>query len=449
MDFYRLCLKAEQQGQRADVTACREQAATDNGYAGWTDFTAKAKAALPAETWIRIQREAHGWYKEQPGAGGPGRGGPGGPVIDRKAARPPALKDWNDRSRAEFILRPGAPPPPDREKIGDPTEEVMKRMAARMAELRIDGFEAVRKEDGTIHVLFPPMDEEELAGARSLLLMQGEFRFRLLAEPDLAAKHAVGKPPVNHEWLDYFVKDKGRSRALVMIDDGANFGSETIKTAYVATDGAGFPAVGFHIRKEFQDRFHAFTSEHSETAKEGAGRRLALVMDGRILSAPMIRAGIRTGGVISAGARGFSLSDQKNLITVLNSEPYPVALELVEERRDGRVVEPKKPAPLSWDEAQVRIRMLVEEGVFLRRKGVIAVAGAESPQEKEEGYLTLVKAYRSLREAIETGEALSESPEKAKGEEAVREIEGNLAKCGELMAQIRKNLPLEYIDKLD
>ncbi|MHC4597550.1 MAG: SecDF P1 head subdomain-containing protein [Planctomycetota bacterium] len=451
MDFYRLCLKAEQQGQRAPVTDCRDQAATENGYTGWADFVAKAKAALAPADWIRIQREAHAWYKKQPGAGGPRReaGIPaeprrGGPGVE---ARPP--KDWKELVRAEFVLQLGAlPPPPELAKVGDPLKRAVEVMKARLEALSLEGFEVESRPGVMIAVRLPPMDEENLAGVKALILMRGVFRFRLVAPEALAAAHRGKKPPPNHEWLDYIDKEKrGVESELVMIDDGANFGAETIKTAYVATDVAGFPAVGFHIRKEYQANFFDFTSKHSEEGGPGAGCRFAIILDGKILSAPMIRAGIRTGGVITAGAEGFSLLDQRNLISVLNSEPYPTDLKLVEERRNGRVVgvdEPgSPPGGTGWD----GICKLGGEGMSLFKTGLEAVANATTEEEKKAGYLKMVKAHKKLEEAVQKTPGVIEGPGR-RGLKEMEEIQANFMKWAETMAAIRKNLPMEYWAKL-
>jgi hypothetical protein len=55
-------------------------------------------------------------------------------------------------------------------------------------------------------------------------------------------------------------------------------------------------------------------------------------MDDAILSAPVLRDGIRAKGVITGGAQGFDVLEQKILIAVLNTRPYPARLEIMAEK---------------------------------------------------------------------------------------------------------------------
>ncbi|MHC4601251.1 MAG: preprotein translocase subunit SecD, partial [Planctomycetota bacterium] len=179
--------------------------------------------------------------------------------------------------------------------------------------------------ENRILIQLPGADPEETESLRKLILTSGNLKFRLLAKPDLASQYQ-GKPaPRNHEWLEYARKDEGREKELVMINDGYNLGGEIIEKAFRDADDIGFPAVGFQIRRGHQSQFRNLTSNNSE--ESGRGRRMAIIMDNKIISAPLIRSTISERGVITGGEKGFSLEEQGRLITVLNSGRFPVGLE--------------------------------------------------------------------------------------------------------------------------
>ena len=69
-------------------------------------------------------------------------------------------------------------------------------------------------------------------------------------------------------------------------------------------------------------------------------RQLAIVVDGRVVSAPMIREALPGSGVISTGGQGFSDEEAADLVAILSSPSLPAPLELVatvkiEQRRAG------------------------------------------------------------------------------------------------------------------
>jgi preprotein translocase subunit SecD len=65
------------------------------------------------------------------------------------------------------------------------------------------------------------------------------------------------------------------------------------------------------------------------------GRLLAIVLDGRIQSAPRIDSRITTSGIISGGPGGFSNQEALDLALVLRSGALPASLEYLEERVVG------------------------------------------------------------------------------------------------------------------
>ncbi len=95
--------------------------------------------------------------------------------------------------------------------------------------------------------------------------------------------------------------------------------------AYPTTDEMGRPAVGFSLTPEAAERFAKFTSEHK-------GQPMAIVLDNRVLSAPVIRARIYDKGIITGD---FTVQEVKDMVIVLKGGALPTDLKIVEVRVIG------------------------------------------------------------------------------------------------------------------
>jgi len=91
-------------------------------------------------------------------------------------------------------------------------------------------------------------------------------------------------------------------------------------------DGEGRAALGFKMTSEGAQRLYELTSSK-------VGRQLAIVVDGEVISAPVIRAGLRKRGIIEGG---FSEREIQELRATLGVEPLPTGLRLESERSVGQ-----------------------------------------------------------------------------------------------------------------
>ena len=101
------------------------------------------------------------------------------------------------------------------------------------------------------------------------------------------------------------------------------FGGDQIDQAYPTTDQTGLRAVGFRLKSTGSQLFGDYTSKH-------VGEFFAIVLDGSVVSAPVIQSAITGGtGIITGGGTGFTAAQMNNLITVLNygSLPFPLKEE--------------------------------------------------------------------------------------------------------------------------
>jgi len=88
----------------------------------------------------------------------------------------------------------------------------------------------------------------------------------------------------------------------------------------------GEPVVAFRFNSYGSKRFGAAT-------RDGVGRRLAIVLDGRVLTAPEVKTAITGGSGIITG--NFSVQSATDLALMLRSGALPAPLEVVEERIVG------------------------------------------------------------------------------------------------------------------
>jgi preprotein translocase subunit SecD len=98
------------------------------------------------------------------------------------------------------------------------------------------------------------------------------------------------------------------------------FGGEEVQSAVVGTDQNGRPAVDFVLKGEGARQFGEYTTQH-------VGQYFAIVLDGTVISAPVIQSPIPDGrGQITGGPAGFPPKEAANLVTVLKfgSLPFPI-----------------------------------------------------------------------------------------------------------------------------
>jgi protein-export membrane protein SecD len=103
-----------------------------------------------------------------------------------------------------------------------------------------------------------------------------------------------------------------------------------LKDADVSTDNMGQIVIAFELTDEGRDIFRDYTIDHQ-------GDVVAIVLDKRVLSAPVINEPIPSGkGVISSGQQGgFPLEDARSLAIQMKYGALPVPLKVVENRTIG------------------------------------------------------------------------------------------------------------------
>ena len=169
--------------------------------------------------------------------------------------------------------------------------------------------------------------ELQIAGLKAIAVQLPAGVAPEALRPMLRATGAAAFVPLGQEQMSVGeALDPGRSARL--------FGSEGVESAAIDTDQLGKPIVTFQLTPEAGRAFESWTSAH-------IGESFAIVIDGRVVSAPVIQAAIPGGEVqiTSGDADGTDLADARFLAAILDSGPYPVALrefEILPQPSDAR-----------------------------------------------------------------------------------------------------------------
>jgi preprotein translocase subunit SecD len=115
-------------------------------------------------------------------------------------------------------------------------------------------------------------------------------------------------------------------RSLWYLDADHIMTGEFLTDAQTQPDQFGRPAVAFELTRSAGRRFEKATGAN-------VGRQMAIVIDERVYTAPVIQSAIRSNGQIEMG--GGTLEDAADLALVLRAGALPAPLKIVEQRSVG------------------------------------------------------------------------------------------------------------------
>lgn len=220
--------------------------------------------------------------------------------------------------------------------------------------------------DGRIEVTVLKTDPSSVARIDRLVLFQGTLEFRITANtPDhrsiVARAKLLGegetrllgpkkpdqnKTPLIAWWVpvaekregsfpaDIFVtrvvKDNGREVTQVLVvNDPFHVTGRCLRRAAAQTDERGRPSVSVSLTSEGAVLFAQLTSLNSPDTVTGFYRNLAIILDGKVYSAPRIQGPISEGALISGD---FLAKEARDLADVLNAGPLGTRLRKVANR---------------------------------------------------------------------------------------------------------------------
>jgi preprotein translocase subunit SecD len=166
--------------------------------------------------------------------------------------------------------------------------------------------------------------------AKEIIQSTGLLELKIVDQGPAASREALlqnGQVPPSMEILPGTsgVPGEGASTVYYLVRRAAAVSGRDLRNARPGLDENGRPAVNFTLNTEGARRFGQVTSEN-------IGRQLAIVLDGRVQSAPTIEGRITTDGRIYGN---FTQDEVANLSLILRSGALPADLTYLEERTIG------------------------------------------------------------------------------------------------------------------
>ncbi len=199
---------------------------------------------------------------------------------------------------------------------------------------RVDQFgvaEPIIQRQGSSRIIveLPGVDNPE--HIQNLIKTTAVLEFKLVQggpAPDEATllKDQGGKIPDNMEITT--IAPKARSSEggnYFLLDKVAIVTGKDLRTVRRSVDEWNNPAVSFALKADGARRFETATGQN-------IGRRLAIVLDGKVQSAPVINARISDQGIITGH---FTLEAANDLVIVLKAGALPAGLKTLENRTIG------------------------------------------------------------------------------------------------------------------
>ncbi len=201
---------------------------------------------------------------------------------------------------------------------------------------RIDEFGVaepiIQETDGyRIVVQLPGVDDPDRV--RRLIKSTAFLEFRIVEGSASESREALlaglgGRVPDNLEILDGDVRDKTGGlvgKQYYTVQKRRTVTGRDLKNARASVGEFNRPIVHFSLSPQGSKAF-------SELTGSNIGRGLAIVLDGRVVSAPVINARISDEGIIEGD---FTQQEVQDLSTVLKSGALPAGLTTLEERTVG------------------------------------------------------------------------------------------------------------------
>ncbi len=214
-------------------------------------------------------------------------------------------------------------------------EELAVRQALETVRNRVDALglaEPTILRQGTtnrIVVQLPGVDDPERV--KEIIKATAVLELKLVDKGPTEDKEALvqaygGNLPNNLEILPAKERGEGGRRYYYSVEKKASISGRDLKNAKRGVDRYGKPNVQFSLNATGSKKFAKVTGDN-------VGRRLAIVLDNQIMSAPVIKDKITTPDAEIEG--NFTIEEAEDLALVLRSGSLPASVIYLEERTVG------------------------------------------------------------------------------------------------------------------
>ena len=213
------------------------------------------------------------------------------------------------------------------------TPEEAKDAPQRALEIirnRIDQFgvlEPTINLQGTNRILVQLPGVTDRERAKEIIGKTAHLEFKLVSDdPELYKKITAGEEVEGYD-LKKIKEREGKSEDILVAQDAVLTGDMLVNaTTEFSQQGFGMPYVSLELNKEGGDIFADVTGKN-------VGKRLAVVLDGEVYTAPVIRERIPSGRAQISG--NFSIEEAKDIALILRAGALPAPVKVIEERSVG------------------------------------------------------------------------------------------------------------------
>ncbi len=164
--------------------------------------------------------------------------------------------------------------------------------------------------------------------AKEIMGSQGLLELKIVEQGPVSDRNTLlvnGQPPAGDEVVPGAGAPGDASTAYYLVKKVAAVTGRDLRNARPSLDENNQPAVSFTLNNEGGRKFGKVTGEN-------IGRQLAIILDGRVQSAPRIDSRITTEGRITGS---FTQDEVQNLSLILRSGALPAKLDYLQERTIG------------------------------------------------------------------------------------------------------------------
>lgn len=190
--------------------------------------------------------------------------------------------------------------------------------------------------ENQLQIQLPGLEAGEIDRIKDVITTSGKLEFKLEASQSYKKAYEGRRPlaPTGYQWYEYTDEQRKSVEWLLVEAVPVVSGTNITNAGYEFTMEHGtvvtlkLDTMGTYI-------FDDVTGKHHKTS--GDSRRLVIVLDGQVVSAPEISTRISGGGAIITSGRlgGFSEPEARDLSMILRSGSLPAPLEIRSENTVG------------------------------------------------------------------------------------------------------------------
>ncbi len=203
--------------------------------------------------------------------------------------------------------------------------------ALKVIRNRIDQFgvlePVVQPVTGTNRLLIQLPGITDRDRAKEIIGRTAHLEFKIVSDNTELLKKAIdGEPTPGYQIKE--IKDREEKTSRILVEEKAILTGDMLTDASTefSQQGFGQPYVSLEFNDDGADIF-------SQVTNDNVGKRLAIVLDGEVYTAPFIRERIPSGRAQITG--NFSVQEAKDISLILRAGALPAPVTIIEERSVG------------------------------------------------------------------------------------------------------------------